>query len=186
MTQLIAVRNRQRTRTVRHAPLRRMLRVCLTDCLQIPEFELALHLVGHDEMTRLNREFLNHRGSTDVITFDHATLEASPAGDYPPNRGARRTDPPKRRKKVPALPPPKLHGEIFVCVDEAVRQAPRYGASWETELIRYALHGLLHLCGYTDATGALRRQMRRREDELLRALSRPFPTSQITRPPAHG
>ena len=41
-------------------------------------------------------------------------------------------------------------GEIFVSVDDAVASAPRFRATWQLELARYLVHGMLHLRGYDD------------------------------------
>ena len=44
-----------------------------------------------------------------------------------------------------------LHGEIFICVDEAIRQARRFGTIWQSEIVRYLIHGVLHLLGFDDS-----------------------------------
>ena len=41
-------------------------------------------------------------------------------------------------------------GKSFVCLDEAVRQARRFHTTWQSELVRYVVHGVLHLLGYDD------------------------------------
>lgn len=94
----LTFRNRQRTRTIDLRELRGMLRDLLSNMLKREDFDLAVHLVGAREMTRLNESSLRHAGSTDVITFDYS--------------GAGVSDP--------------LAGEIFVCVDEALIQARRF------------------------------------------------------------
>ena len=71
MTELV-LRNRQRTRRVNSPLLRRMTRVLLTDLLSLERYELAVYLVAAPEMARVNQRFLDHAGSTDVITFDYA------------------------------------------------------------------------------------------------------------------
>jgi probable rRNA maturation factor len=63
-------------------------------------------------------------------------------------------------------------GEIFVCVDEAVASAPRFRGTWQKELARYVVHGMLHLRGYEDGRPAARRAMKKEENRLLKALSR--------------
>lgn len=60
-----------------------------------------------------------------------------------------------------------VDGEVYVDLDTAAERAPEFGADFETEAIRYALHGLLHLMGYDDATDAERAAMRAREDLYL-------------------
>ena len=41
-----------------------------------------------------------------------------------------------------------LHGEIFICVDEAIPQAKEFRTSWQSEIVRYIVHGVLHLLGH--------------------------------------
>ena len=61
-------------------------------------------------------------------------------------------------------------GEVVVCVSEARRRAKEHGVPLERELLLYALHGLLHLCGYDDRTDASFRAMHRTEDQILTRL----------------
>ena len=106
-------------------------------------------------MARINERFLQHEGSTDVITFDHA----EPGGML---NGAR-----------------KLCGEIFICVDDAVAQARVFRTTWPAELVRYAIHGLLHLAGHDDHEPAARRLMKRAENRLLRLVAAQFPLREL-------
>jgi len=76
---------------------------------------------------------------------------------------------------------PALHGEIFICLDDAVSQARRFRTTWQTELVRYLVHGVLHLLGYDDATSGDRRAMKRAENRWLRSLSRQFSFRQLAR-----
>jgi probable rRNA maturation factor len=142
MTELV-LRNRQRTRSVNSPLLRRVTSALLTDLLSLERCELAIHLVAGPEMARVNQQFLDHAGSTDVISFDYTGEE-------------------------------QLHGEIFICIDAAVKQARQFRATWQSELVRYLIHGVLHLVGYDDLTPAGRRVMKREENRLLRMLSRQF------------
>jgi rRNA maturation RNase YbeY len=128
---------------------RRIVATLLGECLEIRQGELAVHIVGDEDMTRLNETFLNHAGSTDVITFDYAC--------------------------------PAMHGEIFVCADEASSQARRFRTSWQSELVRYAVHGVLHLRGFDDKRAASRRVMKREEGRLLNELARRFALSKLAR-----
>jgi rRNA maturation RNase YbeY len=67
-------------------------------------------------------------------------------------------------------------------VDEAVRQARRFRTSWQSEIVRYLVHGVLHSWGYDDASAGARRKMKREEDRRLRALSRRFSLAHLARP----
>jgi probable rRNA maturation factor len=142
--------NRQKTRSIDLPYLRKLARYLAETLLGQTGYRLALHLVGADEMTRLNENFLHHAGCTDVITFNYTT--PAPTG---------------------------LEGEIFVCVDEAILQSRRFRRPWTEETIRYFAHGLLHLLGHDDRTPAQRLAMRRRENTLLRGLAKPFPHALI-------
>jgi len=44
------------------------------------------------------------------------------------------------------------HGEIVIGTEVAMRQAEEYGEPLGREILRYFVHGLLHLAGYEDAT----------------------------------
>jgi probable rRNA maturation factor len=60
-----------------------------------------------------------------------------------------------------------LEGEIYVNGARARRQARRYGASFQEELLRLVVHGTLHLAGHDDTKPARARRMREREDVLV-------------------
>ncbi len=74
-----------------------------------------------------------------------------------------------------------FHGEIFISLDAAVSQAKRFRVTWQCELARYAIHGLLHLAGYDDLDRARRRTMKRAEDRLLGWVSRRFSVQGLAR-----
>jgi probable rRNA maturation factor len=58
-------------------------------------------------------------------------------------------------------------GVIVVSVETAMNEAPRHGNSVPIEIMLYAIHGVLHLCGYDDRTPRHAQRMRRRQTELL-------------------
>jgi rRNA maturation RNase YbeY len=58
-------------------------------------------------------------------------------------------------------------GELVISVETAAREAPRHQWSLQAELLLYAVHGALHLCGYDDLSDDERAAMRSRERELL-------------------
>jgi probable rRNA maturation factor len=59
------------------------------------------------------------------------------------------------------------HGEIFISVDTARRNARSFRNSLERELCLYIVHGLLHLHGFDDQTQAGARQMERIQEKIL-------------------
>ena len=170
MTELV-LRNRQRTRAVNSSLLRRVTCVLLTDLLLLERCELAIHLVAAPEMTRVNQQFLDHAGSTDVITFDYSSPMSGREGDDGPS--SQRPDSTAVKGRATHLAE-GIHGEIFICIDDAVKQARQFRTTWQSEVVRYLIHGVLHLVGYDDLAAASRRVMKREENRLLRMLSRKF------------
>ena len=75
MGQSILIANRQRTKKINARRLKQIVSVLFAE-LEISEAELGINLVGAQEMARANRQFLQHEGSTDVITFDHRDHES--------------------------------------------------------------------------------------------------------------
>jgi len=152
----IEIFNRQRSRKINLRLLKQIAGALLVE-LKIENAELGINLVGEKEMTLKNETFLEHEGSTDVITFDH-------------NEPARLAG---------TLAPPNLNGEIFICVDEAIVHAKRFKTNWQSEIVRYIIHGVLHLLGHDDLRVDLRRKMKREENFLLLKLSKKFSLAQI-------
>lgn len=183
MSRTLVIRNRQRTRPIDTTLLRRIVISVLTEHLHIPSHELCFHLVDADEMARVNETFLQHTGSTDVITFDHA--EDADALDKGPITGP--ISGPAPSPTAPALPPgaPRpLHGEIFISIPDALAQAEEFNSHWTEELTRYVIHGLLHLVGYDDLRPAARRLMKRAENRLVVATRKAFPLQELSPAPA--
>lgn len=119
------------------------------------EAELGIHFVSARRSAELNQRHLQHEGPTDVLTFDYGST------------------------------PVRLHGEIFICVTEAIRQAAELGTDWREELLRYVIHGMLHLRGYDDLDPSQRRVMKREEDRLVKRWASGNPASsppKTTRP----
>lgn len=61
-----------------------------------------------------------------------------------------------------------IDAELYISIDRARAQAPRFGASVENELQRLVIHGVLHMSGYDDGTDDERKEMRAREDFYLK------------------
>jgi len=60
-------------------------------------------------------------------------------------------------------------------------QAKEFKSSWQAEVVRYVVHGVLHLLGYDDLKPALRRRMKREENRLMRLLEREFTFARLAR-----
>ena len=154
----LIIANRQRTKKINTRLLRQIAEDVLAH-LKVEKVELGITLVGAKAMARVNWQFLQHVGPTDVITFDHMEKRKAESG---------------KRKE--------LHGELFVCVDEAVGQAKEFKSSWQSEVVRYVVHGVLHLLGHDDLKPALQRKMKQEENRQMRRLTRSFALAQLSRP----
>jgi probable rRNA maturation factor len=61
------------------------------------------------------------------------------------------------------------HGEIFISVETAQRQATTHQTSLESELRLYLVHGLLHLQGFDDHEPEARRRMGVLQEKIVAA-----------------
>lgn len=130
------ISNRQRCRPIKSVIIRRLAEAILHKLSATGE--IGIHLVSPSCSASVNWQYLQHAGSTDVITFDHGSTSGH------------------------------LHGELFICVADAVDQARNFRTTWQQELVRYVIHGLLHLCGFDDQEPVKRRRMKRAEHRLVR------------------
>ena len=103
---------------------------------------MSLALVGDRMMSKLHLQFMNIAGPTDVLTFP---LDSDEHGRV-------------------------ISGEVIVCVPEAKRRVSGTSVKLRDELLLYALHGMLHLCGFDDRTAADFKIMHRKEDQILKQL----------------
>lgn len=104
--------------------------------------------VDDSRMVELHGRYSGDATTTDVLTFDLAAdTDAVGAG-----RDARG---------------PAVDADVWVCVDEARRQAALLGHAATRELVLYAVHGLLHCLGFDDADDASFDRMHAAEDDLL-------------------
>ena len=61
-----------------------------------------------------------------------------------------------------------LSGDLFISIDRVRENAVAFNASFDLELRRVMVHGLLHLAGYGDKSPEDEQLMRRKEDEKLK------------------
>jgi probable rRNA maturation factor len=80
---------------------------------------VSLTLLDDDEMARLNTHYLQHEGPTDVLSFPLFAAGEAPVGD------------------------------IYIGFGQACRQSEELRIPLDTELARLAIHGTLHVLGYT-------------------------------------
>jgi probable rRNA maturation factor len=105
---------------------------------KIPNARVNVAVVDDPTIAKLHDKFLGDPTPTDVMSF---LLELSPHC---------------------------LEGEVVVSAETALANAPQYRSTAEDELLRYVIHGTLHLVGHDDATTRNRAAMRRLERKYLR------------------
>jgi probable rRNA maturation factor len=128
---------------VERAFLRQVARTVL-EGESVADAEISLAFVDNTTIHRLNKRYLDHDEPTDVLSFPLS------------EPGAR-----------------KLTGELVIGAEVAQAQAASRGHEVGAELALYVIHGLLHLCGYDDATEKGAAEMRQRERHYLRELGLP-------------
>ncbi len=64
-----------------------------------------------------------------------------------------------------------LNGDIFISLDTVGTNAQEFGVTFENELHRILIHGILHLCGQEDKTPEARLEMTRKENDALQMIT---------------
>lgn len=64
----------------------------------------------------------------------------------------------------------RISGDIVISLDTVASNAELFGSTYERELHRVIIHGILHLCGINDKGPGEREIMERNEDEALNML----------------
>lgn len=67
-----------------------------------------------------------------------------------------------------------VSGDLFISVDTVITNAETYKVTFEQELYRVMIHGVLHLIGFDDVTEELQLEMTQKEDEALNILYTQF------------
>ncbi len=111
--------------------------------LGLQDRELSILLVSDDEITELNRRWLQRDRPTNVIAF--------------PMDG----------------PQDFVLGDVVISTETAEREAAERGVGLEEHLALLLVHGILHLLGYDHERGGEEElAMRAKEEELLQAILR--------------
>ena len=67
-----------------------------------------------------------------------------------------------------------LNGDIFISLDTVASNAEEFGVSFDNELHRVLIHGILHLCGFKDKEPAEEARMREEENKAISSLEKPL------------
>lgn len=102
--------------------------------------ELYYYFCSDEQLLEINRERLGHDFYTDIVTFPLTDCDSV------------------------------LSGEFCISIDRIKENAMTFGRSYESELHRVIIHGVLHLIGFDDHTEHDSKVMREKEEESLRLL----------------
>lgn len=61
-----------------------------------------------------------------------------------------------------------IHSDIYISIERVEENAKKFKVTFEEELHRVMIHGILHLCGYKDKTKADAELMRKKENGALK------------------
>ena len=138
------------------AMLRRTVKAALAaEDMELP-CEINILLTDDEGIREVNREMRDIDRATDVLSFPMFDLLP---GEHPDEMDA---DP--ATDLIPL-------GDMCISVERARAQAEEYGHSFEREICYLAVHSVLHLLGYDHLDeGEMKKQMRAREEEIMKQL----------------
>ncbi len=102
--------------------------------------ELYYYFCSDEKLLEINRERLGHDFYTDIVTFPLTDCETV------------------------------LSSEFCISIERIQDNAETFGRSYESELHRVIIHGVLHLIGFDDLTDEEEKEMREKEEEALKLL----------------
>lgn len=109
----------------------------LSESLQFKINSLEINFIKADDIILINRKYLKHNYSTDIITFNYS-----------------------EEKNL-------IDGEIFISVNDALENAKNFRVLLKQEIFRLIIHGILHLLGFDDIKKKDKNIMKRMENRLL-------------------
>lgn len=105
--------------------------------LKFKVVNLEISFISAKSILDINKTYLKHNYTTDIITFDYL-----------------------QDKKA-------IDGEIFISIEDAQANSKKFKVSLSNELNRLVIHGILHLLGYNDLVISDKKVMKRLENRLL-------------------
>ena len=100
--------------------------------------ELYYYFCSDDALLDINQRRLGHDFYTDIVTFPLAE------------------------------PGDTISSEFCISLDRIAENCLNFGRSFESELLRVMIHGVLHLVGFDDHTEVEQTQMRQKEEDCLK------------------
>lgn len=98
---------------------------------------LVINFIGSEKIEELNKKYLNHNYSTDILTFNYTGNQFT------------------------------FDAEIFISIEDAKRNSKKFKVTLKDEITRLVIHGILHLLGYDDMKKKDKATMIRIENKLF-------------------
>ncbi len=112
------------------------------------EVELSVAILGPGRMREVNKRYRGKNRITDVLSFPETEIVFQNLKIGP-------------KKKIKGL------GEILICPRAVKKNAKRFNVSFEEELKKVLIHGVLHLLGYNHEQPEDEKRMREKEENYL-------------------
>ena len=106
--------------SVNDEKINQWINICSQE-LQLAATEVAVRIVGEDEITDLNQQYRDGESSTNVLSFDNGSMDESGR---------------------------ELLGDIVICAPVVCEEAATQNKSVECHFAHMLVHGLLHLNGF--------------------------------------
>ena len=142
----VLIDNRQSRFKISPKKIKQTVRVIL-NALDFPDGEISILIVDDLQIEKLNRQYLNRTGPTNVIAF------AMREGEF-------------------AEVSPQLLGDVVISADTAAKEALNAGMSTDRRFDELLVHGILHLFGYDhEESEKEARRMEEKTRQLLELIS---------------
>jgi len=136
----ITIRNLNKSYNLNEPFIKRLSAKILAILKKRADTRIEMIFLDDSAMRALNKKYKKRNCATDVLSFKIDIGEFGHEG---------------------------FLGELLISADTAFRNAEIFSTSFEEELVRYIIHAILHLFGYTDKNSKDRLRMSKKENEVL-------------------
>ncbi len=141
----VLISNKQHSKKI---PQKKVLQTAqaVLSALGCPDAELSILIVDDPHIEKLNREYLNRKGPTNVIAFPMHEGDFSNITPY-------------------------LLGDVVISIDTAKKEGKIAGITTMERFTQLLVHGILHLIGYDhEKSEKEAKQMETKTNDLLKIL----------------
>ncbi len=131
--------------------------------LQNTNLYMSITLTNPEEIKTINKQYRNINKATDVLSFPMFEKEEL---DTMVQDSAKKDQVDDTENQVR-----DILGDIVISIQKVQEQAKEYGHSFERELSYMVVHGFYHLMGYDHMVEDDKKQMRKKEENILEKLN---------------